>query len=466
MSLARLSIALLTFVALAPALRAAEPVVTYYGEEEEDRPYAPYSDAAQALKNVPIGAGFDLSVGGQWDMRAQSFDNRRDFTYGKNDADQAVLSRLRLSLDIRHGDLFRLFVMGQDAHEFWSDDLPGPNLDENSADLYQAYVEFGLVKDIADLPVVRIRLGRQEWKSGAEYLFGDRDWFNRGQVFDMGLVAWRPEGFELEFIGGRPVAFDNNNLDEQSPKSFGGVTLKAVGIPGGHTVEGYTFVKWDNENSIVGEGGTHGPERAVVFGMHATGTFGRFDYSTEWTGNAGERAGNPMQGWRADAHLGYTIPLGWRTLRIGGAYTLASGERDPNDGRIDQFETLWPDPFLFHGKLLVAGGINIEDITGSFRARVWRGGQIDLDWHHLRAQTPKGPVIDVASFAPLRRDPTGNAGREVGDEMNLHITHKFHENLSIGGGVFIFFPGRFMRETGGGRADPARNIFFTTRISF
>ncbi len=434
---------------------------------KQDLPHTPFSDAAAPLKDIPIGAGLELSFSGSWQMRAQSLENRRSFSYHKNDEDFSVLSRTRINLDLHHGDLFRLFVEGQDAHALFADHLPGPNGDNNAFDLYQGYLETGLLTDIADKPSLRIRLGRQEFQIGIDKIFGDFDWFNRGQTFDMARVTWRPEGFDIDFVAGRTVVFDHKNIDETGETNFAGYNLKAHGMPGTHKLEAYTFYKWDEENDFPGEKGTRGAERIWALGGHAEGTFFKsFDYGSDATFEIGERGGDDVLAWFTASHLGYTFLMNKRSLRLATAYTLASGDGDPTDGKAHAFDPLFGDPFTFHGKLLVAAPTNLEDFTFQTTARLWRGGKIELDYHYLRLHRSKGGLVNAANGALLRRDPTGQAGRRIGQALDLQITHTFHENLSISGGAFLFLPGRLFKHTGNRGHDPARNFFIMTRVSF
>jgi hypothetical protein len=451
------------FVTVAPIVHGAG---AYYSDKP-DLPNTPFSDAAAKVKNVPIGGGWDWSLGGSLQTRFQTLDNRRDFRYDRNDEDFSIQNRVRINTEFKYSDVVRVFVEGQDAHEFFRDRLPGANPNENSFDLYQAYVEVGILKDVADMPSLIFKVGRQEFQLGREYLVGDKDWFNRGQVFDMAKVTWRPDGFDVLFFGGAPVIFDDHNWDKTGFARFGGAWLRAVGLPTGHLIEGGIIYRANEHNTFVGENGQKGAERIWYFTSRAEGHFAsRWDYALELTANRGTRGDNQLHGYRGDANLGYTIPFGWRNLRIGGAYTLASGDGRPGDSRIDRFDSFFPDPFIFHGKLFVAAGVNLVDYTAKLRSVAWRNGLIEIDYHRLYLQQSRDAMFDAASFTAARRDPTGDSGKDLGHAIDIQLTHKFHENLLLTGGAFMHQPGHYFTRTGSKGDDFARNYFMMVRVGF
>jgi len=318
-----------------------------------------------------------------------------------------------------------------------------------------------------DKPSLRFRLGRQEFRLGREYLIGDKDWFNRGQSFDLARATWMPDGFEVDFFGGAPVVFDDHNWNKTSDTHFYGSWLKAVGVPGGHIIEGGVFYKVNETDTFNGELGSKGAERIWVPTARAEGVFHKnWDYALELTANFGTRGDDRVRGWRGDANLGYTIPFGWRSLRLGAAYGLSSGNARPDDGKTERFDSLFPDPFIFHGKLFVAAGVNLEDYTAKIKATPWRNGVIEIDYHRLHLQQSRDFLFDAASFSGTRRDPAGNSGKDVGHAIDIQITHKFHENLLVTGGAFMHQPGHFFTHTGTQGDDFARNFFVMVRVGF
>jgi len=436
--------------------------------DADSHPDTPLSDIARAVKDRPIAGGWTWSLGGAAQERFQAQDNRRDFSFEKNDEDASLLSRTRLNTTFNYGHLFKAFVEVQDSHEFWRDRLPGTNPNENSLDFYQAYAEFGLLDDIADKPMLSIKAGRQEFVLGNGRLFSNNDWLNNGTNWDMVRVTGRPDGFEFDAFAGWPVTADTNNPDSPaSHRNIAGLNVKAVGIPLGHIVEGFLVYKWDEKTDYTGEGrGDRGPEREWVLNGSAHGKFfTNFDYNLDLTGELGQRGSNQIRAWRGGGQVGYTLPMLWRWVRFAFDYSLASGDKDPTDRRQETFDTLFGDQFGFRSKFLLAAEKNLEDLNPKFAARAWRGGMIELDYHHFELMQARDGFY-ASNGTVLRRDKSGNAGRYAGQEIDLQITHAFNDNLSLSGGAFMFMPARLFSQSGNHGDSFARNYFLMLRIGF
>ena len=519
---------------------------------DEGTPHTPFSDAASAVKDRPIGAGFTWSLGGSLMERVQRHDNRRDLDDEQKDDSFEVLHRLRLNTEFNYGHLFKAYIETQDSRLLYESRPFGPQnriRNQNPFDLYQAYVEFGLLDDVADKPSLSIKLGRQEMTLGHQRTFGNLDWFNSGQSFDMGRTTWRPDGFDIDFFAGRPVLQKRDGMDETSSHvNFGGFHLKALGIPGGHTIQAYGVAKWDTLNqwpsekdsfaggsgyvppSVAGPGniigltsvgvgtpgsvdlpftpfwaglpGWVGPgsyilifdgsgavigtapagnptlhgERRITIGGIADGKFWnkRFDYSLESSLQFGDFGGDSVFAYRFNGELGYKIPMGWRYVRLAAGYSMASGDSDPTDGRHNSFDPFFPDTFGMHGKYQFVNDRNIQDWTGKVQARAWKGGMIEVEYHGLKLDqkrdglyAPPAGYYSYTAAGPFGlRSGAGNWGKDVGQELDVQVTHVFNNNFSVSGGAFFFKPGSYFRKTGYYGDDLAKNFFLMARLSF
>lgn len=437
-------------------------------KQKNELPDTPLSRAAKAVKDRPIAGGWTFSLGGSAQERAQKLDNRRDFNRDRSDEDFSLLARERLNAEFKQGSLFRAYLEVQDAHEFWRDRLPGTNPNENALDIYQGFVEIGLLNDIVDKPSLIFKIGRQELVLGHRHLFSENDWLNLGQSFDLGRVTWKPDGFEVDAFAGWPVVQDHRNLDDfTSHDNIAGVNLKAVGIPQRHTVEGLIACKWNDKINFRGERGIKDGIQLWTLSGRADGRFFKhWDYDIDAALQTGERGTDNVWAWSGFAQVGYTFKMGWwRTLRIAAQYSRSSGDKDPRDGISQTFDQLFADQFRFHSKLLAAGNKNLEDMAARLTAKVWKGGSVEIDYHVYKLDHATDAFYQ-ANGAALRRNTQGRGGRNAGRELDFQATHAFNENLSISGGVFLFDPGRLFARSGTRTDDNASSFFFMLRTNF
>jgi len=68
------------------------------------------------------------------------------------------------------------------------------------------------------------------------------------------------------------------------------------------------------------------------------------------------------------------------------------------------------------------------------------------------------------SGRPARQDPTGKAGRDLGQELDLVLSYKHSKHWHFMAGYCHFFPGSFLRRTG--RSPDADWLFFQTLYIF
>ncbi|HEY3324284.1 MAG TPA: alginate export family protein [Planctomycetota bacterium] len=443
-------------------------------EEKNERPDAPLAAAAAAAKDMPIGAGFKASLGGSAQHRYQSFDNLVNYFAGTADAasssghshDLSLFARERVNLEIHHDCGLRFFLEAQDAREFSHGRPASPVATENFLDLYQGYLDFGFRPDIVDKPTLQFRVGRQELELGNGHFFSAQDWNNTGQNFDLARADWRPDGFELTTFAGWPLDAARRKFDVPSGETIAGANLKAVGIPFGHIVEGRLLYKWDERTTVAGERGTTGPERRWTLGSQARGHFlTTWDYTLDASYQTGSSGGSNIRAWNAYGEAGWTYRFKWRSLRVAAQYSQSSGDRNPADGTVQTFDPLFADQYLFHGKLLIAGDRNLEDFNPKAQARLWRGGLIQLDYHLFRLNQARDALYRAYEDT-VRHDPTGRAGQDAGQEIDLQIFHNFNDNLSLGGGMFLFDPGSLFGESEGPRVHPARSFFIMLKTSF
>jgi hypothetical protein len=129
-------------------------------------------------------------------------------------------------------------------------------------------------------------------------------------------------------------------------------------------------------------------------------------------------------------------------------YDLASG--DPNAGTgatHETFNQLFPFGHYYLGFIDVVGRQNIHDLNGQFAfyPMAWITG---IAQYHVFNLDSGRDALYAANGSVLRKDPTGRAGTDVGQELdlllNFHLTN--HQDVLLG--YSHLYSGPFIKQTG------------------
>lgn len=169
---------------------------------------------------------------------------------------------------------------------------------------------------------------------------------------------------------------------------------------------------WDYDFAAVGEFGRSGTERHRAFG---------------WTSEVGRRFQSPWQ------------------PRVSVFYGYASGDRDPNDRSSERFEKFYgfARPWSANDYLTWE---NLHAVKTRVEVQPRRNLAIDFGYsaYGLASKT------DGWRNAGLR-DPAGNSGRFMGQELDARAIWKIHARAQAILGYAHFLPGEFPRAGGKGR---------------
>jgi Alginate export len=130
-------------------------------------------------------------------------------------------------------------------------------------------------------------------------------------------------------------------------------------------------------------------------------------------------------------------------------YDYATG--DDLGGTFTTFNQLFPFGHLYLGFLDLVGRQNIHDLNVHL-------GLYPVPWvffwaqyHHFTLDVARDALFNPASV-PLRRDPTGRAGSDVGDEIDLLTNFHLGPHSDVLLGYSKLFAGEFIRRTGSPRS--------------
>ena len=115
---------------------------------------------------------------------------------------------------------------------------------------------------------------------------------------------------------------------------------------------------------------------------------------------------------------------------------------------------------FFYGYLNLFFWANLRDYQGEFSVRPHRTVTGYVEYHHFGLDSPHDAWY-TTGLQPYRRDPLGQSGRSLGDEIDLRAVWTPSKHVELMAGFGRFLPGSFVRNTG--PSAPA-NWFFAQAV--
>ncbi|MEK6676850.1 MAG: alginate export family protein [Planctomycetota bacterium] len=399
-------------------------------------------DFFDPIKNIHVLDDWRVSFGGEARYRIESETNR---TFGADERSQDTfgLFRLLLHSDVKYRKLFRFFAQGiltidEDR------DLAERATDENRGDLHQLFVDFRFLGEESPWT---LRLGRQELAYGRQRFVGSPDFGNNRKRFDAAKIFSKGEQWDVDFFFFKPVLVQRKQSDrwDEDVDVYGAyVTYK--GIPR-HGIDVYAMAVDDTGNRR-NPNGRSGDADIYSIGSRFWGKTAGFDYETELTDQWGHWAGDRVHSlsWATDG--GYTLAeVPWKP-RIGSGFDWASGDKNPQDGEVSTFDPLFGAFHDYFGYLDIVGRQNISAVNVNVGAwpiadvlngtmtfyTFWLNDRDDALYNELKQ--------------PIRRDVTGNSGREVGHELDVRFRWQIDPHSFVLAGYSHFWASDFISRTG------------------
>jgi hypothetical protein len=384
-----------------------------------------------------------ITIGGQARFRAEYRDPTSYLnTLPSKEDDDIYLSRLRLNLKFSVNDDIDVFIQPQDQRIFG--DEASVLSDETNLDLHQGYAEIRRL----GIDEVSVSIGRQELSYGDQRLVSPLDWSNIARAWDGVKVRYAPgpvwiEGFATVIKEGAAAEDDQD---------FYGLYFSYVDLKD-HEFDLYVFGRELNDNLQPSETvvALVNDRRDWTPGARFKGKMAGFDYTGEGMLQRGTVGEDDIKAWAAAATLGYTLDINWKP-RLGLEYTHASGDPDPTDGDIETFDPLFPFGHFYQGFADVFAFKNGRDIVVNLRVAPTDTLTVYLDVHTFRLDEEVDAWYNFAGAA-IRKDATGNAGDEIGNELDLHARLSVGKNIKFWGGWSHVFAGDYIEDTPGSHRD-------------
>ena len=414
-----------------------------------------------------------LNFSGSVRLRYEGLDNFEIRKYGIDDEDNLLLTRLRLSSELLLKKNVRAFVELQDAR-FWSEklnlnDFPPACPYENRLDLRQAFLE---TKYLWDSPW-GFKLGRQAISYADNRIWGPGDWGNTGRyLWDGAKFYYYTDAIMLDAIAAERVLpnalkFDGSHYPYQAYGLYASLPgLKPL------TLQPFWVFKHDENDTYKGESGTGDLNRQTL-GAYAKDEFGNgFDASGTVAYQFGNEGQDDVHAYGYTGQLGYQFEVPLRP-RPYVAYSYASGDSNPTDGKNQTFDGVFGAVDQYYGRMNLLAWMNLIDYQIGASIIPVNKMQLSADYHILALAQEKDAWY-YSNCKAQRRDKTGAAGNDIGQEIDLIAKYdvplggsrlaKAIKKLELMAGYGYFLPGSFVESTG--NAGDAHWLFIQTMLSF
>lgn len=412
----------------------------------EDNAYA--TDWGDPLKNIDLGGDWRMDIGGEFRFRLEAKSNA---AFGRSLQTQNTQQfyRWMVHFDIRHRDLFRVFVQGIVAH---AEDQDGPFnfLHENHGDLQQLFFDLRLGGDQS--PFV-LRVGRQDLLYGNQRFVSPLEWASTRRRFDAVKLMYSTPTWDVDAFYAKPVVVKREQGDDWNEDfDFWGVYSTYKGWEN-HGLDLY-FLGIDRTQDTLNPNGNSGDQSIFTLGSRFFGKTGGFDYEAEVAGQWGTWAGDTVQAWSWTIDGGHT----WKELscqpRIGAGFDWASGDEDPFDGKVGTFNQMFPLGHKYFGFLDLIGRQNITAMNVNMSAwAIPKKVKARIAYHTFWLNDSRDALYNVGG-APTLRDPSGRSGEQVGHELDLTVAWKIDVHSSMLFGYSHFFDSNFVHRLVSDDDDP------------
>jgi hypothetical protein len=408
-------------------------------------------DPLDRIKYIPLGnSGAYTSIGGE--LRAR-FDYIRNPTFYPIPEENVttLLQRYMFHADTHFNKNVRLFTQFASAFENGKKFGPWPT-DENTAEIRQAFMEFGATENPARSILVRV--GRQELAFGQSHFISPGDFFNTRRSFDgVRLQAFR-NSLEFNAFFTKPVQINQGAFDD-SPEHRQTFYAASVFANNPITRQGRTavfYIGLDNKMWCWQRG--CGRDQRHTLGLRILGTRENLDYVYEYLNQWGTfQESTPIRAWAVTTDTGYTFPRLRFYPRFGVRMNATSGDKG---GSLGTFNPIFPD-HAYSGRIGLIGPSNNIDITPNARLALTRRIYFIPDMAFFWRTSTRDGIYGIAS--PYLATPAGSSRkRYIGTHISLPTQFVISRHLTYTIGFTHFFAGAFIQDLN----PPGRSVTFLT----
>ncbi|NZA27976.1 alginate export family protein [Luteimonas sp. SJ-92] len=400
-------------------------------------------------KDRPLGDHARVSVGGDLRWRYEHTGHPR---YGLEPQDRwgVWMNRHSAFVDLRIGEHWRGFAQLASSHANGRVAGPSP-VDENRLDSTNLFVEWRSATH--GNRGIGVRVGIQELQFGSGRAIDAREGPNVRRSFEAVRAYatrghWRVDAFAAAPRHNRPGTFDDGRSQTQALRGLYATRTAAI------TSWDVYALHFEDTLARYVQGVAH--ERRWTLGARVFGRRNAWDWNWESIVQGGQFGNADIRAWSLATDTGYTFDDMPGQPRLALLVAIASGDKDPDDGRLGTLNPFYPRGNYF-GDEATLGPRNFFNIHPALSVQlspqVALDAGLDFFWRHSTRDgvyAPNGMLIG----------PAGDSrARYVATIASLGTTWTPAPGWSASAVVAYAQPGAFLRETG---ADDALSLISLT----
>lgn len=366
-----------------------------------------------------------------------------------NRADNFGLFRLRLSADVRPLRWLEFFGEAQDARSMGF--LHPDASVKDTLDVRQAYVRLGSEDQWWDLKV-----GRQKITFGTERVIGAAEWGNTARVFDAVRLGIHHGPNRVDLFSSSVVNNDPDNRDHHKQgNNLHGVVGSLGSLLAGARIEPYLLLRDDHRgNSHSWTAGTRvaGAAREV------------WSYEVEALRQTGAAGSLKLSAWASTVQVQRKLAGLWWNPSLLGEFNYASGDRNPQDLRVNTFDQLYPTNHGFYGIADQVGRRNSRNIRGGVWWRPEKRLTVKTEMHSFWLASRFDGLYAFNGVLSVPAVASGAVSTDVGRELDVIADVKLSSHYDIGAQYGHLFPGDFLRTYSDGAGRGFYAVFLDFRM--
>lgn len=401
---------------------------------------------AENLKYLKLSDNSTVSFGGELREQFQYYDNLNfgdvPPAFSKSSTGQ-LWHRVMLHANLEIGDNTRIFTQLGSTFRFFNPNPLTPEIDENRLSLHQAFLDYRFNNRWM------LRLGRQEIFYGSHRLFTFREGPNTRLAFDAAVVKYTSDKKKLDAFVLTPVHSREGVFDDRSFKDV------IVGIYGTNTIapkavilDYYSMSFHSNQRKY---NYVSGKENRQIAGIRLFSENERFNYELEATYQYGKFNELRINAYGFAADVNYKlVPKHNLIAGIGSNYM--SGDKNPNDNELNTYNTLFSKPP--YGLTAPIGASNLINVNPYVKLNPVKKLHVFATAYFMRRQSHQDGTYSPGAVE-VRPNPGmlfASPEKEIGTLLVLETSYTVNQHLSFGFDASHFLAGKYVKETGNGKA--------------